>query len=80
MSQIPPPAPRASGTRTTLLIVVLVLVLVAAGGLAGLFVWRGAAQPQATGGGQVVRSSPSPSPEPSAPGSTRPMPSSTPPA
>jgi pimeloyl-ACP methyl ester carboxylesterase len=85
MSQIPPPAPRASGTRNTALIVVLVLVLVAAGGLAGLFVWRGAAEPQAAGGGPVARSSPSPSPETSpetspdssAPESTAPMPSTS---
>jgi pimeloyl-ACP methyl ester carboxylesterase len=75
MSQIPPPAPRASGTRTTALVVVLVLVLVAAGGLAGLFVWRGAAAPQATHASGA--SNPSPVPEPSAPARTSPMPSTS---
>ncbi|HEU4567362.1 MAG TPA: alpha/beta hydrolase [Marmoricola sp.] len=60
MSQLPPPAPRPSGTRTAVLVVVLVLALVAAGALAGLFVWRDAPAPQASGGSHVVSSSPVP--------------------
>ncbi|HEY3534024.1 MAG TPA: alpha/beta fold hydrolase [Pedococcus sp.] len=75
MSQIPPQAPHASGTRNAVLVVVLVLVLVVAGGLAGLFVWRGAAEPQGSRLSGVAGASPSP--EPSAPARTSPMPSTS---
>ena len=73
MSQLPAPPPRGSGTRNAPLIVVLVLVLVAAGALAGLFVWQGAAEPHGGGRqGAVGRAS---SPVPASPQTTAPMPS-----
>ena len=80
MSQTPPPAPqRPSGARTTALVVLVVLLLVVAGGVAGLFVWRGATRPQATGNGgpRVASGTPGASPSTGAspsPSRTAPLP------